>query len=834
MSDPRQVSRRQFIETTAATASAALLARQSFAAVSAGGDKVFASDFAGTPDRVWIGAEYWANPMEDWKIAGGRLECLSRGSDRTVHLLTCELTQAAEPFAMSVRLGMIETGKVGAAGFRFGIHDPLNDYRGNCFFGGGWNAVVKADRTLFMVGRSAKLDDKADLGDITLQLTVKPAGDHHEAALIAMNSAGEIVGTLEAPIKEAPDQLYGNVALVNNLPGANGGSRCWFDNWTVAGAKIRHHADRAFGPILWAMHTLSDNRSADGFVMKMTAQLPPMSKDDPQHVNLSVKRDGQWTQIARQPVEPDSCTATFRIAKWNEKVDTPYRLHYGEAEYTGTVRRNPADKPLVVGNLTCQFYRGFPYEPVAKNVAISNPDMLFFSGDQIYEPNGGYGIIREPADRAILNYLRKWYMFGWAFGAVMRDRPTVCLPDDHDVFHGNLWGEQGKSLEGKTTSSYGGYIEPVRMVNVVHRTNCAHHPDLYDPTPVLRDMSVYYGDMVYGRVSFAIIADRQFKSGPEHVDTGEGRADWVVDPNFDVSKLDKPGLEMLGERQHKFIDQWVGDWRGADMKVLLSETVFANAATHHGSYDNYLLADLDSGGWPQTQRNRIIRAVRRAYPIHLNGDQHLTTLLQHGADQPRDGFWSFSAPAISTIYQRWWRPDDLKRPHTDRPAHNIPNTGQYRDGFGNLIYMYALGNPPGTGEGAPDRYAWSEDRGGGFGLLRVDRAKRTYTCESYRFLIDLNKPEPNMQYPGFPHTIAQRENLGRPVTGYLPKIKYDAIAQPVLKVIDQADGELVYAIRLAENEVEPWVFADGDYTVMLGDPDADQWITKRDQKPHKA
>ncbi|QNN24954.1 twin-arginine translocation pathway signal [Planctomycetales bacterium ZRK34] len=833
MSDTPHVSRRQFIETTAATASAALLARQSFAAISAADDAAFTSDFANTSDRVWIGAAYWSNPMEDWRIAEGRLECLSRANNRNVHLLTHQLSKAAEPFAMSVRLGMIETGKNGAAGFRFGAHDELNDYRGNCFFGGGHNVVVKADRTLSMAGRTAKLDDKADLKDITLQLTVKPAGDHHEAALVALNAAGDTVGTLTATFRQPPENIYGNLALVNNLPGANNGARCWFKNWTVAGPKVDHHPDRKFGPILWAMHTLSDNRDADGFVLKMTAQLPPMGKGDPQHVTLSVQRDGQWVKLAQQEIEPDSCTAIFRIAKWNEKVDTPYRLDYGDASYTGTVRKNPADKPLTVGNLTCQFSRGFPYGPVAENLAVADPDMLYFSGDQIYEGNGGYGIIREPADRAILNYLRKWYMFGWAFGDMMRDRPTVCLPDDHDVFHGNLWGEKGKALEGKTTSSYGGYIEPVRMVNAVHRTNCGHHPDLYDPTPILRDVSVYYGDMVYGRVSFAIIADRQFKSGPEHVDTGEGRADWVEDPNFDVTKLDKPGLVLLGERQHKFLDHWVEDWRGADMKVLLSETVFANAATHHGDYNHYLLADLDSGGWPQTQRDRIIRAVRRAFPIHLNGDQHLTTMLQHGVDVPREGFWSFSAPAICSIYQRWWRTDELKRPYTDRPAHNIPNTGQYRDGFGNLIYMYALGNPPGTGKGTPNRYAWAEDRGGGFGLLRVDRDKRTYTCESYRFMIDLKKPGPNMQYPGFPHTIKQTDNLGLSITGRLPKIKYDAIANPVLKVYT-ADGDLVYAIRLTENEVEPWVYADGEYTVKLGDPEKDQWTTRSGLKPHKS
>ncbi len=42
-----------------------------------------------------------------------------------------------------------------------------------------------------------------------------------------------------------------------------------------------------------------------------------------------------------------------------------------------------------------------------------------------------------------LNYLGKWYMFGWAFGDLMRDIPAICTPDDHDVFQGNLWGGQG-------------------------------------------------------------------------------------------------------------------------------------------------------------------------------------------------------------------------------------------------------------------------------------------------------------------------------------------------------------------------------------------------------
>ena len=63
----------------------------------------FASNFAKTPDRVWAGAAYWANPMEDWAVQDGRLECLG-GGNRNVVLLTRSVTGKGA-FEVSVRLG---------------------------------------------------------------------------------------------------------------------------------------------------------------------------------------------------------------------------------------------------------------------------------------------------------------------------------------------------------------------------------------------------------------------------------------------------------------------------------------------------------------------------------------------------------------------------------------------------------------------------------------------------------------------------------------------------------------------------------------------------------
>jgi hypothetical protein len=38
--------------------------------------------WARTHDRVWLGGDYWANPMEDWQIADGGAECHSLGGNR--------------------------------------------------------------------------------------------------------------------------------------------------------------------------------------------------------------------------------------------------------------------------------------------------------------------------------------------------------------------------------------------------------------------------------------------------------------------------------------------------------------------------------------------------------------------------------------------------------------------------------------------------------------------------------------------------------------------------------------------------------------------------------
>lgn len=715
-------------------------------------------DWAAQPDRVWLGPELWANPMEDWRLVEGWAECTTSGSGRNVHSLTRQITRPSGKFTLSVVIARPEgLAPDGGGGFRIGVRGDLNEFRSNCFAKGGLDAGWQGNG---LVLGGVRADLAGTPGEIRLTLN----GDGGGLTLRALRLDGGELSSVRLAV--APESLAGNIALVSQFSGppkraAGAGYR--FRDWRASGDALELKPEQAFGPILWSMYTLSETRGEEGVVLKLSALTPPLGKREGKTVELRLERGGQWETVASETLDPDAWVATFRIARWEATEAVPFQLRLGAAEWTGSIRAIPEGRPLRMAAMTCQNDYAFPYAPVAENLLRLDPDLLYFSGDQIYENHGGFGIVREPAEPAILNYLRKFYQFGWAFREAMRDRPTLCIPDDHDVFQGNIWGEGGAPMQGldQGASSKGGYREPARMVNVVHRTNAGHHPDPFDATPSLQDISVYFGEMLVGGVSFAVIADRQWKSGPERVETDAARADHVEDPDFDTAALDKPGLVLLGERQEEFLRQWSADWRGHSMKVLLSQTVFAGLATHHGARDGYLKADLDSGGWPQTARNRAIDIIRSSMALHVNGDQHLASLAQYGVAKQRDSNWSFCTPAIAAGYPRWWRPDEVGMAHQNRPAHGLEGTGEYLDGLGNKIFVYAVGNPePGT---LKNRYALAHQKGSGFGLVEIDVRERTYTLHCYRFLIDATDGKPDNQFPGWPVTLRQAENRGENV-----------------------------------------------------------------------
>jgi hypothetical protein len=732
-----------------------------------------------TNDRVWLGGEFWANPMEDWRVQNGEAECLSKGGNRSIHSLTHQLTDVKREFEISVSIKRLEqTSKDGGAGIRLGARSDLNEYKSNCFVQGGFDCGV-INNKLVLGDKKTQLTSEISNQSVTIHLYGTPQLDAMALRLIAKDTvSNKIIGELTHLVPS--EKLLGNVALTSNFsiesvtnnptPIANQGSRYSFSNWTIQGEAFTVSDEQKFGPILWAMYTLSNSRTNEGYVMKLNAYTGPLGDKDNQTLDLQIKRNNTWISLGNEALNTDGWVSTFRIPNWDEKQDTPYRIVYIEKHkdgsqtpdiWSGNIKANPANTKLRMAALTCQNDIGFPYQPVAENVAKLNPDLVFFSGDQLYESHGGYGYIRTPDERSILNYLRKFYQFGWAFRDVLRNAPTVCLPDDHDVLQGNLWGEGGAKMQNVSkdpgASILGGYIESPRVVNAVHRTSVGHHPDPYDPAPT-NGISSYYGDLVYGGVSFAIIADRQWKSGPERINVEVGVTGQDEDPLFINPAFNPPGLELLGKRQEDFLEKWGQDWKGCKLKAVLSQTVFAGIATHQPKPNRYLKYDFDSSGFPALARNKAIDIIRSSMALHICGDTHLGSMTQYGVNQQRDSNWAFCTPAISAGWPRWWLPDVAGIPHANRPDHNLAQTGEYLDTFGNKIYVYAVGNPE-VGR-SDNRYVHAHEKGSGFGFITFDTEKLTYTMDSYRFMVDATDGKASNQFDGWPVTIHQKENRG--------------------------------------------------------------------------
>ena len=340
-------------------------------------------------------------------------------------------------------------------------------------------------------------------------------------------------------------------------------------------------------------------------------------------------------------------------------------------------------------------------------------------------------------------------------------------------------------------------------------------PDAYDPTPIERGITTYYTNLRVGGIDFAIVEDRKFKSGPEGKIPKLGpRPDHINDPKYDRQSIDLEGLQLLGKRQLNFLHAWGQDWSGAEMKAVLSQTAFCGAVHLHGDPDNRLLADLDCNGWPQTGRNKALREIRRAWAPHLCGDQHLAVVVKHGIDKPRDGPYAFTSPAIvNTIYGRWWHPAEEKPGKFPLEGSPLPWTGDYEDGLGNQITMLAYANP----EDRNDQLK----RADGFGVCRFNKKHRIITFECWPRFAKV-KDGDNAQFPGWPISVRMQDNDGRHVTGWLPQIIVEGSERPVIQVIEEASGEIMYTVRAAENRFRPAVYAEGKYTVKVGKDKPDQ------------
>jgi alkaline phosphatase D len=578
-----------------------------------------------------------------------------------------------------------------------------------------------------------------------------------------------------------------------------------------------------------------------------------------------VQDGGSWKQVATAGLNPDAWNATFRVADWDATRDHAYRVLYTLPDeagtqkqyvYTGTIRKDPAGKQeITIGLLTCLWDFGFPHTDFTTHLAYHKPDILFWTGDQIYEPVGGFGVVesRNPdlIEYAMLDFLRKWFVFGWGVRDLTRDIPSVCMTDDHDMYHGNIWGcggrptnpaaagssaRQGTVVYGATgylAQDSGGYKMPARWVNMVQAAQTSHLPDPFDSTPVLQGITVYFTDLQWGGISFAILEDRKWKSAPKEQLPGADIVNgFAHNPAWDpATQSNAPDAELLGQRQLDFLEDWAANWSGGTwMKFAVSQTLFGCLHTEPagintdnkdpeeaippvGTYveNDHMVADHDSGAWPQHGRDAGIRKLRKGFAAHLCGDQHLGSTSHYGLDVFRDGVYSVCTPAMSNIWPRRWFPP--------KPAANaLPgtrNTGDYLDAFGNRMTVLAVANParyPGPGlDGLRFRVT-------GYTILTCNRATRKTTIAEWPRWVDPSVPGAK-PYDGWPITIDQLDNGLWGAEWELDRIETTGFHDAVVRVQDEASGEVVYTLRIQGNSFTPLVRNRGTYRVLAYDPD---------------
>ncbi|MCC6785759.1 MAG: hypothetical protein IT457_23130 [Planctomycetes bacterium] len=542
--------------------------------------------------------------------------------------------------------------------------------------------------------------------------------------------------------------------------------------------------------VAFALYTVQDG------VLKLSAQLFPLRAEDEHRVVLEIRDGEDWREIASAEVHAVGWTACLRVHGWDATSAVRYRVrHAGGGTFEGVVRADPRARDAIVaavftGNSPGPGGGRLDKRDVVDAVAALDPDVLLFTGDQVYDH---------------FTHTAAWLEFGTTFADLIRERPTVCLPDDHDVGQGNLWGQGGRRID---LDSKGGYVRPAGYVKLVERQQTSHLPDPVDPAPIEQGIATYFTRLVVGGIDFALIEDRKFKSGCFGLVPPElgPRPDHVDRPDYDPRAFDVPGLQLLGERQERFLTRWGEDWDGIAMKTVVSQTLFAMASNYHSKDRTFYHCDFDANGWPQTARDRAVELLRRASAFHVCGDQHLATIVQYGIEDWRDAGFAFCVPSIANLWPRWWAPKTEGR---NREPGADANTGDHLDGFGNRLTVYAHTNPRETGREPKELH----DRMPGFGILRFAKRARTITMECWPRRMDPRAADAR-QYDGWPRTIGQLELLGRQPFE-LPELVVGNGVDPIVQVIASGAGPLFCTLRIAGDRVRVPVPGAGPYDVLL-------------------
>ena len=141
------------------------------------------------------------------------------------------------------------------------------------------------------------------------------------------------------------------------------------------------------------------------------------------------------------------------------------------------------------------------------------------------------------------------------------------------------------------------------------------------------------------------------------------------------------------------------------------------------------------------------------------------------------------------------------------------------DGFANKVTNFAAANP----EKKPAGNVLNT-RAAGFGIARLNTKTRKITMECWPRNVDISNPA-SKQYPGWPLTISQTDNYDPPSWGKLGELTFD-VDDPVMQLIDAANNQVVYTLRVAGRSFAPHAPKLGAFIVKAGQDKPDTIVMK--------
>ena len=755
----------------------------------------FESRWAQTPQRVWVGAEYWANRLQDWRIHEGRLECVDNSRPlRTVHVLTRYLNRKDGSFSMSLQTGALSESarRTDAwAGFLLGAGSLEDDYRMRALIHqahgrqGGLIAGIngKGEITVIDNERGRKqLSMERDRtfyppgipeSGVNLHLLALPSEEGYRLTLWARNhKTGETIDSAYiGGIRRG--RLQGNLALAAHIEDTSHQTSFWFKKWKMQGTKIQKNDDRRFGPVLGAHYTISRN------TLRMTAQMPPLSKDHLKKVKLEIREKGTdtWQIADRAGIQTPGWMATFQMKDWNSQKAWDYRLSYPLKESSqlhhlkGTIQKEPDQGKITVAGMShiqskrepigkrCYFTGDsiwYPHTPAIENIQKQQPDILAYTGNQAYR-NLPTTLKSDSSDEVYLDYLYKWYLFCWSHGTLTRNTPSIILPGPRDLYR-------------KPSNPM-----PAPFINMVQKSQTGHLPAPYDPSPNHQGIPAFYTDLQYGGLDLAIVETNKFT-----------KKDSKPTPGPQGASSQTRGA--LGPRQLNFLRNWTNNWTGAHVKAVVSHSSIRNSrippdSPGEGSAScGKTPAFSEQEKQPGPEWEQALEIIRKGHALMITSGRSAPYGFHHGIDQKGDAGYEFGLPSFSP-------PMDASFQQTGEK--NFPVTG--------------------------------------YGIIHFDLTRQKIEFSAWAGRTDPGEGKP---YRGWPVSLGVEDNYLKNPVGFLPEIITRGLNHnPVYKVYHDNAPELIYAKRAKDSLFRPAVYDESVYTLVVGSPEENKTDTLRNLVP---